>query len=56
MLNRQFWYRSEIGQVLGLIACTITVIYFEYAFGWSRYTATSVGMLAFATMPIHRLS
>jgi len=50
MLHTLIRFRSEIGQVLGLIACTITVIYFEYVFGWSWYIATPVGVLAFVTM------
>ena len=49
MLHTLFRYRSEIGQVLALIACTITVIYFEYVFGWSWYAAIPVGVLAFAS-------
>jgi hypothetical protein len=49
MLNTLLRFRSEIGQVLALIACTITVIYFEYVFGWSWY-AIPVGVLAFVSM------
>jgi hypothetical protein len=49
MLHTLLRFRSEIGQVLGLIACTATVIYFEYVFGWSWYIATPVGVLAFVT-------
>ena len=50
MLHTLLRYRSEIGQVLALIACTITVIYFEYVFGWSWYASIPVGVLAFVTM------
>jgi hypothetical protein len=50
MLKMLLRFRSEIGQVLGLIACTMTVIYFEYVFGWSWYAATPVGVLAFVSM------
>jgi hypothetical protein len=50
MLQTLIRFRSEIGQVLGLIACSITVIYFEYVFGWSWYIATPVGVLAFVSM------
>jgi len=50
MLQTLVRLRSEIGQVLGLIACTITVIYFEYVFGWSWYASIPVGVLAFVSM------
>jgi hypothetical protein len=50
MLHTLIRLRSEIGQVLGLIACTITVIYFEYVFGWSWYASIPVGVLAFVSM------
>jgi hypothetical protein len=50
MLKMLLRYRTEIGQVLGLIACTMTVIYFEYVFAWSWYAATPVGVLAFVSM------
>ena len=47
MLNTLLRFRTEIGQLLGLIACTIAVIYFEYVFGWSWYASIPVGVLAF---------
>jgi hypothetical protein len=50
MLNTLIRYRNEIGQVLGLIACSLTVIYFEYVFGWSWYASIPVGVLAFVAM------
>jgi hypothetical protein len=43
-------FRGEIGQVLALIACTITVTYFEYVFGWGWYASIPVGVLAFISM------
>ena len=49
MLNTLLRYRVEIGQALALIACTITVIYFEYVFGWSWYASIPVGVLAFVS-------
>jgi hypothetical protein len=50
MLHMLLRYRSEIGQALGLVACTITVIYFEYVFGWTWYASIPVGVLAFVSM------
>jgi hypothetical protein len=50
MLNTLLRFRSEIGQVLALIACTITVMYFEYVFEWSWYASIPVGVLAFVSM------
>jgi hypothetical protein len=50
MLNSLLRYRNEIGQVLSLIACTITVIYFQYVFDWSWFAAIPVGVLAFVSM------
>jgi hypothetical protein len=50
MLNTLLRFRTEIGQVLALIACTITVIYFEYVFEWSWYASIPVGVLAFVSM------
>ena len=50
MLHTLIRFRSEIGQVLGLMACTVTVIYFEYVFDWSWYVAIPVGVLAFVSM------
>jgi hypothetical protein len=50
MLNTLLQYRSAIGQVLALIACTMTVMYFEYVFGWSGYASIPVGVLAFVSM------
>ena len=50
MLNTLLRFRSEIGQVLALIACTITVIYFEYVFEWSWYASIPTGVLAFISM------
>jgi hypothetical protein len=49
MLNTLIRYRLESGQVLALIACTITVIYFEYVFDWSWYASIPVGVLAFVS-------
>ena len=49
MLHTLLRFRTEIGQVLALIACTITVIYFEYVFEWIWYASIPVGVLAFAT-------
>ena len=50
MLHTLLRFRSEIGQVLALIACTMTVAYFEYVFGWSWYASIPVGVLAFVSM------
>jgi hypothetical protein len=50
MLNTLLRFRKEIGQVLALIACTATVICFEYVFGWSWYASVPVGVLAFVSM------
>jgi hypothetical protein len=52
MLNTLLRFRSEIGQVLALIACTITVIYFEYVFEWRWYASIPTGVLAFVSMLI----
>jgi hypothetical protein len=50
MLNTLLRFSNEIGQALALIACTITVVYFEYVFDWSWYAAIPVGVLAFISM------
>ena len=47
MLNTLLRFRSEIGRVLAIIACTITMVYFEHVFGWNWYAAIPVGVLAF---------
>lgn len=50
MLNTLLRFRNEIGQVLALIACTITVVYFEYVFDWSWYASIPVGVVAFVSI------
>jgi hypothetical protein len=50
MLNTLLRYRHQIGQVLAILACTITMIYFQYVFGWTWYASIPVGVLAFVSM------
>jgi hypothetical protein len=50
MMNTLLRFRTEIGQVLALFGCTITVIYFQYVFEWSWYTSIPVGVLAFISI------
>jgi hypothetical protein len=50
VLDTVLRFRTEIGQVLALIACTVTVIYFQFVFEWSWYAAIPVGVLAFVSM------
>jgi hypothetical protein len=50
MLNTLLRFRTEIGQVLAILACTLTMIYFQYVFDWSWYASVPVGVLAFASM------
>jgi hypothetical protein len=52
MLKTLVVYRTRIGQVLGIMACTATVICFEYFFEWTWFAAIPVGVLAYITMPI----
>jgi hypothetical protein len=52
MLEMLLAYRTGIGQVLGIVACTATVICFEYFFEWTWFAAIPVGVLAYITMPI----
>jgi hypothetical protein len=52
MLKMLLVYRTGIGQVLGIMACTATVICFEYFFLWTWLAAIPVGVLAYITMPI----
>jgi hypothetical protein len=52
MLKTLVVYRTRIGQVLGIMAFTATVICFEYFFEWTWFAAIPVGVLAYITMPI----
>ena len=52
MLDTLIAYRTGIGQVLGVLGCTFTVICFQYFFGWSWFASVLVGVLAFVSMPI----
>jgi Kef-type K+ transport system membrane component KefB len=47
MLNKLLRHSGGIGQVLALVACTATVIYFQYFFEWTWYVSIPVGVLAF---------
>jgi hypothetical protein len=47
LLNTLLRYRGGIGQVLGLIICTATVIYLQYFLEWTWYISILVGVLAF---------
>jgi hypothetical protein len=52
MLKLLLVYRTGIGQVLGIMACTATIICFEHFFEWRWFAAVPVGALAYITMPI----
>jgi uncharacterized membrane protein len=52
MLKMLVAHRTGIGQVLGIVACTATVICFEQFFEWTWFAAIPVGVLAYITMPI----
>ncbi len=52
MLDTLIAYRSQIGQVLGVVGCTFTVICFQAFFGWGMVSSVLVGILAFVSMPI----
>lgn len=52
MLNFLLANKLAIGQALGLIAATATVIIFENVLGWSWYLAIPVAVLAFVSMPV----
>jgi hypothetical protein len=49
MLNTLLRFSNKIWQALALIACTITVVYFEYVVDWSWYAAIPVGVVAFVS-------
>ena len=44
--------KLAVGQALGLIAATATVIVFENVLGWAWYVAIPVAVLAFVSMPV----
>src|SRR6516162_6331327 len=44
--------KLAVGQALGLIAATVTVIVFENVLGWGWYVAIPVAVLAFVSMPV----
>ena len=42
-------FRGGIGQMLGLIACTATIVYLQYLFEWTWYISIPIGVLAFVS-------
>lgn len=52
MLNFLLANKLALGQALGLIAATGTVIIFENVLGWAWYVAIPVAVLAFVSMPV----
>jgi hypothetical protein len=51
MLNLLLAHKAAIGQILGVVGATATVVIFEYSFGLAWYISIPVGVLAFVTMP-----
>lgn len=52
MLNFLLTYKIAIGQILGAIAATLTVIIFENVLEWDWYMAIPVAVLAYVSMPV----
>jgi hypothetical protein len=52
MLNVLLTHKYAIGQILGAIAATLTVIVFENVLGWDWYVAIPVAVLAYVSMPV----
>ena len=52
MLDFLLANKLAVGQALGLIAATMTVIIFENVLGWAWYVAIPVAVLAFVSMPV----
>lgn len=44
--------KLAIGQALGLVAATVTVIIFENVLEWDWYISIPVAVLAFVSMPV----
>jgi hypothetical protein len=56
MLDFLLANKVAVGQALGLIAATATVIIFENVLGWAWYIAIPVAVLAFVSMPVLLIS
>ena len=52
MLNTILAYRAGIGQALGVIAATTTVVVFEQYLGLAWYISVPVAVLAYVSMPV----
>jgi hypothetical protein len=52
MLDTIVAHRVAIGQALGVIAATATIVIFEQYLGFAWYISVPVAVLAFISMPI----
>ena len=52
MLDTIVAYRMGIGQALGVVGATATVVIFEQYFGFDWYISIPVAVLAYVSMPI----
>jgi hypothetical protein len=52
MLNFLLTHKIGIGQILGAIAATATIVVFENILEWEWYLAIPVAILAYVSMPV----
>lgn len=52
MMNFLLTHKIAIGQILGAIAATLTVIIFENVLEWDWFVAIPVAVLAYVSMPV----
>ena len=52
MFNFLLANKVPVGQALGMLAATATVLIFEIVLGWPWYLAIPVAVLAYLSMPV----